>query len=54
MNSLTWSDPLDLPAKIITQRGSNFEDEQVSQINKLIGRSEDFFTSNLFLDLLQL
>jgi hypothetical protein len=39
---------------MITQRGSNLEDEQVSQINKLIGRSEDFFTSNLFLDLLQL
>jgi hypothetical protein len=54
MNSFTWSGPLDLPAKIITHRGSNFDDEQVSQINRLIGKIEDFLTSSLFLDLLQL
>jgi hypothetical protein len=51
---LTYSGPLALPDNIITQRGSNLEDEHVSQINRLIGSRDDFFTSNLFLDLLQL
>ena len=33
---------------------NNLTDEQRLEINKLIGKREDFLTSNLFLDLLQL
>jgi hypothetical protein len=53
MNSFTESEPICLPAKIITQRGSNFEVIQVSHINRLIGNKEDFLTFNLFFGLLQ-
>jgi hypothetical protein len=39
---------------MITHLGSNLEVIHVSHINKLIGKSEDLLTSNLFLVLAQL
>jgi hypothetical protein len=43
---------LDLPAKIISQRGSNLDVMQLSHISKFIGSKDDLLAFSWFLVLL--